>query len=73
MGANEDVDVKIVEDPTEETGVMTELNIEDAAGEEESEDVENVTEVAEDTGLKLEADDTGDWFGSLHLDKEPAS
>lgn len=50
MDADDDVDGEIVEDPTEEKVVTTdELDLEDAAREEEGEDVEDAADVAEDT------------------------
>ena len=50
----------VVEDPTERTVVtIDELDVDDAAEEDEGEDVGDAATVAEDTVLELETDDTG--------------
>lgn len=65
----------VVKDPTEGTVVTNdELDVDDAAEEEdEDEDVGDAATVAEDTVLELETDDTGGWFGLLHLGMEPTN
>ena len=34
---------------------------------------EDATEVTDDIGMELEIDDTGGWFGLLHLNRKPTS
>lgn len=72
--ADDDVSKDIVEDPMEEPVVTAEeLKIEEAAEEEEGEAVDDVVEIPDNTGMELEIDDIGGWFGLSHLDREPMS
>ncbi len=62
------------DDPTEEAvETADELDSKDAAEEVEGEAGKDATEVADDIGMELEIDDTGGWFGLLHLDRKATS